>query len=236
MNNVILNAEEAINRLMFATLGDVAAIRTLERHLALLEMDKTSEVEDAIKTSPLGDDDDEDITNDPRYEELRAAQRREAQEKFERLKNCGSHPDALQPIVILMGDTSMIQEQVMKRFKERATTDEHYHYDLEFCKIHSSELTKNFVSSLPTLKGKDGGVLIISDYSAFVDSYSPDDQRRILIDIMRTQGYTSDGIGLVCTGWRIIFLEDTQDKSKWWPYSCVQYFGNKNCLYSYYVE
>ena len=56
MNNVILNAEEAINRLMFATLGDVAAIRTLERHLALLEMDKTSEVEDAIKTSPLGDD------------------------------------------------------------------------------------------------------------------------------------------------------------------------------------
>lgn len=86
MNNVILSAEEAINRLMFATLGDVSAIRTLERHLALLEMDKTSEVEDAIKTSPLGDDDDEDITNDPRYEELRAAQRRVAQEKFEKLK------------------------------------------------------------------------------------------------------------------------------------------------------
>lgn len=240
MNNVILNAEGAINRLMLITLGDVAAIRTLERHLALLEMDKTSEVEDAIKTSPLGDDDDDDddddYMNNPRYQELLAAKRREAQEKFERLKNCGSHADALQPIVILMGDTSMIQEQVMKPFKERATTDEHYQYDLEFCKIHSSELTKNFASSLPKPKGKDGGVLIISDYSAFVDSYSPDDQRRILIDIMRTQGYTSDGIGLVCTGWRIIFLEDTQDKSKWWPYSCVQYFGNKNCLYSYYVE
>lgn len=133
-----------------------------------------------------------------------------------------------------MGDTSMIQEKVMKAFKERATADNHY--DLEFCEIHSSELTKNFVSSLPTPKGKDGGVLIISDYSAFVDSYSPNDQRTLLIDIMRTQGYTSYGIGPVCTGWRIIFLEDTQDKSIWWPYSCVQYFGNKNCLHSYYVE
>ena len=242
MNNLVVTTEDAINRVIFA-LNDIGAIKTLERSLALMDKNGASKEENCMQTNASDDDDDLDIDVDAmspderaRYEKILADQRKGMEDDLAKLKIEGSHADALQPIVILMGNSTLIKEKVIEPLKTRITDDEHYDWDLEFREISSSELTKEFVSSLPKPKGVDGGVLIISNFSVFTDSYSPDDQRILLINLMRKQGYTSYGIGPVCTGWRIIFIENTEDKNKWWPYSCVQYFGNKNCLYGYFVE
>lgn len=209
--------ETAIYNVFFHSFGDIGKIKSLERDLS---------------TSS----DNKDEEKNPQYQELLKAKLEKKKKRLNQLRTQGSHADAMQPIVILIGDISMIQETVLEPVKKMIADDEHYRYDLEFREIDSSELNEDFVLSLPKPKGTDGGLLVISDFSKFVDSYSPDDQRSLLISIMRTRDYIHGVIGLVCTGWRIIFLENSEDENKWWPYSCVQYFGNKNCLYSYFVE
>lgn len=216
MNNIIVSAEEAINRLTSTTLGDIGSIRYLKSRLAQL------------------DDDDNELDIESLTPEKRAEyDKRSAEERakiLEGLKRKGRrHKEALQPITILIGDSSMIHDKVMKPFVKRVLEDEHYGYDLEFRNIHSFELTKDFVSSLPKPTGKDGGVLVISDFSTFTETYNVDDQETILKNVMRT--YCPNPVS---TGWRIIFIENTKDKNKWWPYSCVQHF--QGCLDSFYVE
>ena len=219
-----ITAEQAISNVIFSSLGDIHSIKVLEESIKRLSC-----------REEVTSKEDIDFLNDPRYKQIMEEKLKADKKELEELKIQGSHPDALQPIVLLMGNTSMIKENVLESIKKEITDDEHYAYDLEFREIDSSELNEDFVLSLPKPKGADGGVLVISDFSKFVDSYSPNDQVKILCTIMRTHGFSPYG-GLVSTGWRIIFVENSEDENKWWPYSCVQYFLNKNCLYCYFVE
>ena len=219
-----ITAEQAISNVIFSSLGDIHSIKVLEESIKRLSC-----------REEVTSKEDIDFLNDPRYKQIMEEKLKADKKELEELKIQGSHPDALQPIVLLMGNTSMIKENVLESIKKEITDDEHYAYDLEFREIDSSELNEDFVLSLPKPKGTDGGLLVISDFSKFVDSYSPNDQVKILCTIMRTHGFSPYG-GLVSTGWRIIFVENSEDENKWWPYSCVQYFLNKNCLYCYFVE
>jgi len=225
-----ISSEQAISNVIFSILGDIHKIKTLEQSIIRRTRSENQ------SSSPTHEEDKDDFDNDPRYKQMMEAMLKADKKKLEELKIQGSHPDALQPIVLLMGNTSMLKENVLESIKKEITDDEHYGYDLEFREIDSSELNEDFVLSLPKPKGADGGVLVISDFSKFVDSYSPNDQVKILCTIMRTHGFSPYGYGLVSTGWRIIFMENSEDENKWWPDSCVHYFLNKNCLYSYFVE
>ena len=220
-----ITAEQAISNVIFSSLGDIHSIKVLEESIKRLSC-----------REEVTSKEDIDFLNDPRYKQIMEEKLKADKKELEELKIQGSHPDALQPIVLLMGNTSLIHENVLEAIKKKIADDEHYGYDLEFREIDSSELNEDFVLSLPKPKGTDGGLLVISYFSKFVDSYSPNDQIKILCTIMRTHGFSPNGHGLVSTGWRIIFMENSEDENKWWPYSCVQYFGNKNCLYSYFVE
>ena len=220
-----ITAEQAISNVIFSSLGDIHSIKVLEESIKSLSCREEATSKEDIE-----------FLNDPRYKQFMEEKLKSDIKKLEELKIQGSHPDALQPIILLMGNTSLIQENVLEAIKKKIADDEHYGYDLEFREIDSSELNEDFVLSLPKPKGGDGGLLVISDFSKFVDSYSPNDQIKILCTIMRTHGFSPYGYGLVSTGWRIIFMENSEDENKWWPYSCVQYFGNKGCLESYFVE
>ena len=220
-----ITSEQAISNVVFTSLSDIHSIKVLEESIKSLSCREEASSKEDIE-----------FLNDPRYKQFMEEKLKEDKKELEELKIQGSHPDALQPIVLLMGNSSLIQENVIDAIKKKIADDEHYGYDLEFREIDSSELNENFVLSLPKPKGTDGGLLVISHFSKFVDSFNPNDQIKLLCTIMRTHGVTPYGIGLVCTGWRIIFLENSEDENKWWPDSCVQYFGNKNCLYSYFVE
>ena len=228
-----ISPEEAINNVIFHSFREINKIKSIESYLK--NSDNIEEGDELISNHPVFAE-LRKVKDTPRYQEVRKAMFEGKKKELDKLRTQGSHADYLQPIVILIGDVSMIKENVLESIKKKIVDDEHYEYDLEIREIDSSELNKDFVSSLPKPKGTDGGLLVISDFSKFVDSYSPDEQRNLLISIMRTRDYIHGVIGLVCTGWRIIFMENSEDENKWWPYSCVQYFGNKNCLYSYFVE
>ncbi len=220
-----ISAEQAISNVIFTSLDDIHKIKVLEESIKRLSCREEATSKEDIE-----------FLNDPRYKQFMEEKRKTDIKKLEELKIQGSHPDALQPIILLMGNASLIHENVLEAIKKKIADDEHYGYDLEFREIDSSDLNEDFVLSLPKPKGVDGGILDISDFSKFVDSYSPNDQVKLLCTIMRTHGFSPYGYGLVSTGWRIIFMENSEDENKWWPYSCVQYFGNKGCLDSYFVE
>jgi len=220
-----ISAEQAISNVIFTSLDDIHKIKVLEESIKRLSCREEATSKEDIE-----------FLNDPRYKQFMEEKRKTDIKKLEELKIQGSHPDALQPIILLMGNASLIHENVLEAIKKKIADDEHYGYDLEFREIDSSDLNEDFVLSLPKPKGEDGGILVISDFSKFVDSYSPNDQVKLLCTIMRTHGFSPYGYGLVSTGWRIIFMENSEDENKWWPYSCVQYFGNKGCLDSYFVE
>ena len=220
-----ISAEQAISNVIFTSLDDIHKIKVLEESIKRLSCREEATSKEDIE-----------FLNDPRYKQFMEEKRKTDIKKLEELKIQGSHPDALQPIILLMGNASLIHENVLEAIKKKIADDEHYGYDLEFREIDSSDLNEDFVLSLPKPKGEDGGILVISDFSKFVDSYSPNDQVKLLCTIMRTHGFSPYGYGLVSTGWRIIFVENSEDENKWWPYSCVQYFLNKNCLYCYFVE
>jgi len=220
-----ISAEQAISNVIFTSLDDIHKIKVLEESIKRLSCREEATSKEDIE-----------FLNDPRYKQFMEEKRKTDIKKLEELKIQGSHPDALQPIILLMGNASLIHENVLEAIKKKIADDEHYGYDLEFREIDSSDLNEDFVLSLPKPKGEDGGILVISDFSKFVDSYSPNDQVKLLCTIMRTHGFSPYGYGLVSTGWRIIFMENSEEENKWWPYSCVQYFGNKGCLDSYFVE
>ena len=233
-----ISSEEAVSNIIFHTFRDISYIKTLEESIERLSNSierpinpgqrKVSKILSKLHL-------DEDYLNSPERISSMEKFRQGYEEELKKLRTVGSN-DGLQPIILLLGNTSKIQQNVIKQIEENVHDKEVYGYDVEFRSISSSQLTKEFVSSLPRPKGNDGGVLIISNFSAFTESFSPTEQIGLLRGIMTKQGYTSYGVGPVCTGWRIIFLEDTDDENKWWPDSCIIYFGNKGCLYSYFVE
>lgn len=220
-----ITSEQASFNVISTCFSDTQSIKVLEESIKRLSSRE--------KVTSKEDDEFED---NPQYKKMMEAMRKDEEKKLENLKTKGSHPDALQPIVLLMGNITKIRETVLKSVKETIANKELYGYDVEFREINSSELTKEFVSSLPRPTGNDGGILVVSNFSAFVESYSPGDQIGLLKNIMIKQAFTSYGIGPVCTWWRIIFIENTDDENKCWPDSCLLHFGNKGCLYSYFVE
>ena len=102
--------------------------------------------------------------------------------------------------------------------------------DFEFLEIDSKTLTREYVDKLREPNGKDGGFIVIKDFSSFAAIPDINTQIYILSKIMRNP------FGLKCTGWHIIFTEDTIEKDKWWPNSCIHYFQQKSFLKCWYVE
>lgn len=90
--------------------------------ISLMDAAEAANIEERMPSSMLDDDDDDDdddITNDPRYEELRAAQRREAQGRAE------SSDNKTKPLLIWgapgIGKTEIVR-QVIKDFRNHPIT------------------------------------------------------------------------------------------------------------------
>lgn len=195
------------------SLGDIEKIKSLENSISALDSDDNEEVEEWMK--------------DPRYAKIKEAKRKNNEERLHLLKTRGSHPDDLQPILILLGDISMIQRDVLESAKEILRNDEHHKYDIEFREIDSLQLTKDFIASLPTPKGKDGGILVIKNISKFIEMYDVMDQNGIIRNIM------VNPTGVTPTGWRIIFLEEAGSEDVAFENSFVGYWtkGNLHLLF-----
>ena len=217
----IINSEGAIQLLLKETMSTVDKIKTLQSAINALKtsVDEESEVRD----------EDDDWMNDPRYAEAKEATRKDYENELEQLKIRGSHPDGLEPIVVLMGDASMIMQNVIEPFKKEVLYDSYYGWDIEFKEIDSSQLTKDYVRNLQRPTAEDGGVLFVKNLSCFCDMYDINDQAQIVRDIMVNR------FGVISTGWRIVFIEDTDDKEKTFPNAFI-YNWTKGNLYIWFVE
>lgn len=143
-----------------------------------------------------------------------------------RLKKRSSDPDGLAPIVILLGDASMIMKNVIEPFRKEVLYDSHYGWDIEFKEIDSTQLTKDFVRNLQRPSAEDGGVLLVKNLSCFGDRYDINDQAQIVRDTMVNR------FGVISTGWRIIFIEDTDDKEKTFPNAFIHnWTKGKPCIW-----
>ena len=190
---------------------------------SLGDIEKRKSLENSLSELDSEDDnyEDEEWMKDPRYAIAKKARRKENEEKLHLLKTRGSHSDGLQPILILLGDISMIQRDVLEPAKAIIRNDEYHKYDIEFREIDSFQLTKDFITSLSTPKGKDGGILVIKNISRFIEMYDIMDQNGIIRNIM------------VTTGWRIIFLEETESEDVAFENSFVGHWtkGNLHLLF-----
>lgn len=199
-------------------LGDVDKIKSLESSINALDAEYIPE-----------DEDDKELMNDPRYAKAKAAIRKEYNEELADLRRRGSHPDGLSPILVLLGSISMIRREVIEPAKEIVCNDNYHKYDIEFREIDSSQITRNFVNTLPKPNGTDGGLLIVKNISNFSKMYDITDQYGFIRDIM------VNPIGVISTGWRIIFLEEADSEEIALNNSFVENWPNKTNLYPLYV-
>ena len=146
------------------------------------------------------------------------------QQKLE--ARCGEEEDGLSDLFILTGKIDTLQS-VISQLKSTSLKED---IDFEFLEINSRFISKEYVEKLGEPKGKDGGFIVIKDFSYFAAIPDVNTQINILSKIMRNPS------GQKCTGWHIIFLEDTIEKDKWWPNSCVHYFQQKSFLKCWYIE
>ena len=203
MHNKVVTPKEAINNLLLV-FHDVCYIKSLERNLTMTDAEEASNTEHLTHNSPV--DDEDDYKDNPSYNELRAAQRNENERIIDNLRARGNHPDGLRPITILLGNYNKIHQMVLEPFKSMVLFDCHYGWDIEFKEIESSQLTESFVEDLPRPSGKDGGVLIIKGLTSFSEMYGINEQTQLVRDIMVNKH------GVISTGWRIIFTDETVDK------------------------
>ena len=199
-------------------LGDVDKIKSLESSINELDAEYIPE-----------DEDDKELMNDPRYAKAKAATRKEYNEELADLRRRGSHPDGLSPILVLLGSISMIRREVIEPAKEIVWHDNYHKYDIEFREIDSSQITRNFVNTLPKPNGTDGVLLIVKNISNFSKMYDITDQYGFIRDIM------VNPIGVISTGWRIIFLEEADSEEIALNNSFVENWPNKTNLYPLYV-
>ena len=176
-------------------LGDVDKIKSLESSINALDAEYIPE-----------DEDDKELMNDPRYATVIDAYRKEYNEELADLRRRGSHPDGLSPILVLLGSISMIRREVIEPAKEIVCNDNYHKYDIEFREIDSSQITRDFVNTLPKPNGTDGGLLIVKNISNFSKMYDITDQYGLIRDIM------VNPLGVISTGWRIIFLEEADSE------------------------
>ena len=139
----------------------------------------------------------------------------------------GEFGDGLSDLFILTGSLDALQSKVINLLKTKATKGG---MDFEFLEVDSSSINRDYVNNLRKPNGTDGGFIVVKDFSTFAAIPDINSQIYILSKIMRNP------FGLECTGWHIIFLEDTTEKDKWWPNSCIHYFQQKSFLKCWYIE
>ena len=211
------NSEQTVQELIKTTLGDIQNIKRIQG--------------DIDAGWGKNEDEKEDWMNDPRFPEVKEAILNENKKKLQQLKTRGSDPDGLHPIVVLLGDASIIQQDVIAPFKSEVQNDSHYGWDIELREVESSLLTKEYVRSLSAPSGKDGGVLFVRNLSLFSEMYANvNDQNQIVRDIM------VNPFGGVSTGWRIIFIENTLDKDYSFSNSFVNSWTKGSAPMVFFVE
>ncbi len=136
--------------------------------------------------------------------------------------------DGLHDMFILTGDANHIKSDVIGNLKQTLLNDDKL--DFEIMELSSASLTREFVDGLRKPNGADGGFLVIDDFTSFAAIPDVNQQIYLLSRIMRNP------FGCESTGWRIIFVENTEDRDKWWPKSCVHYYTNKGVLRCLFVE
>jgi hypothetical protein len=209
-----------VNYLGLNSFRDVGRIETLIHTIKSLEKDPTFYSEK-----------DAERAKNPKYISARKAMLKRYKNELEKLKTHSSFTDGMQPILILMGDESMIRREVIDSFKSMIVNDCNYGWDIEYREVDPTLLTKDFAKKLPKPTGKDGGLIIVPGLSRFLECCDDVEQIQILINVM------INPLGAVTTGWRIVFIEDTDDKEMNFPEkSFLTYFSLRNILYHIFVE
>ncbi len=188
MKAVVISTEEVVNRIIDTSFGDIQTKKSLSESISALSSDE---------------EDDDEFVNDPRYAKVKAAKIQKYSNKLEELRKRAGNSDGLLPILILVGNVSMIQKDVLKPAFEIAQDDPHYGFDLEVREIDANQLTKRFVESLGKPNGKDGGVLVVNGLTKFLEMYDVNDQSGLIRNIM------VNPMGVISTGWRVIFIEES---------------------------
>jgi hypothetical protein len=122
----------------------------------------------------------------------------------------------------------MIRKDVLKPAFEIAQDDPHYGFDIEVQEIDANQLTRKFVESIGKPNGKDGGVLVVNGLTRFIEMYDVNDQSGLIRNIM------VNPMGGISTGWRVIFVEESESEKIYLSNSFVENWTKGN-IYFYYI-
>ena len=213
MKAVVISTEEVVNRIIDTSFGDIQTKKSLSESISALSSDE---------------EDDDELVNDPRYAECKAAIILENSKKLEELRKRAGNSDGLLPILILAGNVSMIRKDVLKPAFEIAQDDPHYGFDFEVQEMDANQLTRKFVESIGKPNGKDGGVLVVNGLTRFIEMYDVNDQSGLIRNIM------VNPMGGISTGWRVIFVEESESENIYLSNSFVENWTKGN-IYFYYI-
>ena len=96
MKAVVISTEEVVNRIIDTSFGDIQTKKSLSESISALSSDE---------------EDDDELVNDPRYAECKAAIIQENSKKLEELRKRAGNSDGLLPILILAGSVKYIAER-----------------------------------------------------------------------------------------------------------------------------
>ena len=213
MKAVVISTEEVVNRIIDTSFGDIQTKKSLSESISALSSDE---------------EDDDEFVNDPRYAEVKAAKIQEYSNKLEELRKRADNSDGLLPILILAGNVSMIRKDVLKPAFEIAQDAPHYGFDIEVQEIDANQLTRKFVELIGKPNGKDGGVLVVNGLTRFIEMYDVNDQSGLIRNIMVNPK------GGISTGWRVIFVEESESEIINLSNSFVENWTKGN-IYFYYI-
>jgi len=213
MKAVVISIEGVVNRIIDTSFGDIQTKKSLSESISALSSDE---------------EDDDELVNDPRYAEVKAAKIQKYSNKLEELRKRAGNSDGLLPILVLVGNVSMIRKDVLKPAFEIAQDDPHYGFDIEVQEIDANQLTRKFVELIGKPNGKDGGVLVVNGLTRFIEMYDVNDQSGLIRNIMVNPK------GGISTGWRVIFVEESESEIINLSNSFVENWTKGN-IYFYYI-
>jgi len=213
MKAVVISIEGVVNRIIDTSFGDIQTKKSLSESISALSSDE---------------EDDDELVNDPRYAEVKAAKIQKYSNKLEELRKRAGNSDGLLPILVLVGNVSMIRKDVLKPAFEIAQDDPHYGFDIEVQEIDANQLTRKFVESIGKPNGKDGGVLVVNGLTRFIEMYDVNDQSGLIRNIMVNPR------GGISTGWRVIFVEESESEIIYLSNSFIENWTKGN-IYFYYI-
>lgn len=213
MKAVVISIEGVVNRIIDTSFGDIQTKKSLSESISALSSDE---------------EDDDELVNDPRYAEVKAAKIQKYSNKLEELRKRAGNSDGLLPILVLVGNVSMIRKDVLKPAFEIAQDDPHYGFDIEVQEIDANQLTRKFVESIGKPNGKDGGVLVVNGLTRFIEMYDVNDQSGLIRNIMVNPK------GGISTGWRVIFVEESESEIIYLSNSFIENWTKGN-IYFYYI-